>query len=89
MKNIELDELDPTLYVFNHLLSILFLILNSSRERIKRLNDFKIRLDRVGSFFRDVEQVRTVANSQPFTTSTSNLPQRLQSPNVKYLLQFY
>ena len=27
MKNIELDEFDPTPYVFNHLLSVLFLIL--------------------------------------------------------------
>ena len=41
---------------------ILFDILtlkNLFRERIKRLNDFKIRLDHVGSFLKDVEQVRS------------------------------
>jgi len=31
VKNIELDEPDPTPYVFNHLLSILFLILTLIR----------------------------------------------------------
>ena len=52
MKNIELGELefDPTLYVFNPLSIVcLILRLNSSRERINWLNDYKIRLDRVVS----------------------------------------
>jgi hypothetical protein len=45
-----------------HVDFVLFRILalkNSSRKRINWLNDFKMRLDRVDSFLKDVEQVRT------------------------------
>ena len=69
---------------------ILFDILtlkNLCRERIKRLNDFKIRLDRVGSFLKDVEQVRS-RTSAYYRHFTSNLPSsRPQNPNLKSLLQ--
>jgi len=80
VKNIELDEFDPTPYV-NRLLSILLILtLNPSRERIKRLNDFKIRLDRVGSFLKDLEQVRMAANLQPFEVFT--LPGRFHMESI-------
>ena len=62
MKNIELDELDPSPYVSCRLVFLLILcrtltLKNLSRERIKRLNDFKTRHDRVGLFLKDVHSV--------------------------------
>jgi len=62
---------------------------NLSRERIKRLNDFKIRLDRVGSFLKDVEQVRSQTSFYNFNFTSNLFLPRLQNPNLKLLLQSF